>query len=197
MLARIRIAQACQAPQSGKLEPVASLLEGLSQAAQADERTADRIVLLALLALCHAANQNTTGALAALGAALELAEPEGYIRTFVDEGQPMRALLLLQRAHMPADAASQPLRRYIDRLLACFSPAVETTPPAASGWSPLSEREHAILQLLADGRSVQEIAGTLIISVHTARTHVRHIYAKLEVHNRIQALERARGLQLL
>jgi LuxR family maltose regulon positive regulatory protein len=118
------------------------------------------------------------------------------MRTFVDEGQPMRALLLLQRAQMPAGAAGQPLRSYIERLLACFSPAVEAT-PAASRPSPLSEREHTILQLLADGRSVQEIAIQLIISVHTARTHVKHIYAKLEVHNRIQALERARGLQLL
>jgi LuxR family maltose regulon positive regulatory protein len=89
------------------------------------------------------------------------------------------------------------LRRYIDRLLDADSSAVAAAPLASPALSLLSERERTILQLLADGRSVQEIASLLIISVHTARTHVKHIYAKLEAHNRIQALERARALQLL
>jgi LuxR family maltose regulon positive regulatory protein len=109
----------------------------------------------------------------------------------------MRSLLLSQRAQLPNSESSLRLGRYIDRLLNAFSSAVVAAPPASPAQSSLSEREHTILQLIADGRSVQEIATLLIISVHTVRTHVKRIYAKLEAHNRVQALERARTLRLL
>jgi DNA-binding NarL/FixJ family response regulator len=77
------------------------------------------------------------------------------------------------------------------------SPAVSVAPPSSPPPGLLSERERTILQLLADGRSIQEIATLLVISVHTARTHIKHIYAKLDAHNRVQAFDRARTLQLL
>jgi LuxR family maltose regulon positive regulatory protein len=197
MLARIRIAQEWRAPGSGDLDAAMRLLNRLLQMAEADERMSDQILILALLALAPAARGDSSQALASLGAALSLAEPEGYIRTFVDEGLPMRSLLLSQRAQLPNSESSLRLGRYIDRLLNAFSSAVVAAPPASPAQSSLSEREHTILQLIADGRSVQEIATLLIISVHTVRTHVKRIYAKLEAHNRVQALERARTLRLL
>jgi LuxR family transcriptional regulator, maltose regulon positive regulatory protein len=197
MLARIRIAQEWQAPGSGDLDAAVRLLNRLLQMAEADERMSDQILSLALLALAHAARGDSSQALASLVSALALAEPEGYIRTFVDEGLPMRSLLLSQRAQLPNSESSIRLRGYIDRLLNTFSSAVVAAPPPSPAQSPLSERERSILQLIADGRSVQEIATLLIISVHTARTHVKHIYAKLEAHNRVQALEHARALRLL
>ena len=179
------------------MDAIVRLLDRLLQIAQADERTSDQIMILALLALAHAARGEPNLALASLAAALALAEPEGYIRMFVDEGLPMRSLLLSQHAQLPNSESGMRLRRYIDRLLDADSSAVAAAPPASPALSLLSERERTILQLLADGRSIQEIASILIISVHTARTHVKHIYAKLDAHNRVQALERARALQLL
>src|SRR6185295_4594594 len=106
----------------------------------------------------------------------------------------IRSLLLTQRAQLPDSEASTRLRAYTDRLLDAFSPAVSTTPPSSPPQALLSERQRTILQMLADGRSIQQIATGLIISVHTARTHVKHIYAKLEAHNRVEALDRARAL---
>jgi LuxR family transcriptional regulator, maltose regulon positive regulatory protein len=197
MLARIRIAQEWQAPGSADLDAVVRLLDRLFQMAEADERVSDQILILALLALAHAARSKPNQALASLGVALTLAEPEGYIRTFVDEGLPMRSLLVHQCAQLSHSEYDTRLRRYIDQVLQAFSSADGADLPASGVPSLLSERERTILQLLADGRSIYEIASLLIISVHTARTHVKHIYAKLEAHNRVQALEYARALQLL
>jgi LuxR family maltose regulon positive regulatory protein len=197
ILARIRIAQERQAPGSGDVDAVVHLLDRLLQSAQADERTSHQIMLLALLALSHAAGRNPNQALESLAAALGLAEPEGYIRTFVDEGAPMQSLLIAQRAHLASSDVDKRQLAYIDRLLHAFPPDIlaDSTIPTSS--KLLSEREQAVLQLLAGGRSIQEIADLLIISSNTVRAHVKHIYAKLDVHNRVQALERARNLQLL
>jgi LuxR family transcriptional regulator, maltose regulon positive regulatory protein len=119
------------------------------------------------------------------------------MRVFVDEGAPMQSLLIAQRTHLPSDEPGKRLLAYIERLLDAFSPDGRAAPTTSTKAQLLSEREHAVLQLLAAGRSIQEIAASLIISSHTARTHVKHIYAKLDVHNRVEALERARSLQLL
>jgi LuxR family maltose regulon positive regulatory protein len=157
----------------------------------------DRIVMLALLALAHAAGGNPKEAQGTLAMALALAEPEGYIRTFVDEGTAMRSLLATQRAQSGASDSGARLGAYIDRLLDAFSPALAS--PQVSSHAPalLSERERMVLRLLAEGHSIQKIAGDLIISIHTARAHVKHIYAKLDAHNRVEAIERAHTLKLL
>jgi len=195
MLARIRIAQAQRVPGHSDLSAVIDMLDRLGQAAQADQRVVQQIEILTITALAHAAQGDRRQALVALTAALALAEPEGYIRTFIDAGEPMRALLLAQRAQIPAGELGKRQLAYIDRLLAAFQPAAAAAAaPATRAESTLSVREHSVLQLLADGCSVQEIAARLVISAHTARTHVKHIYAKLNAHNRVQALDRARGL---
>ena len=197
LLARIRIAQEQQAPGSIDMAAIVRLLDRLREAAEADERLSDRILILVLLALAHAVGRDPHQALAPLLAALELAEPEGYIRTFVDEGAPMRTLLLSQRARLLGSDAPNPQLAYIDRLLDAFPQDVLAVPTASTSSQLLSDRERAVLELLATGRSVQEIAAVLVISAHTARTHVKNIYAKLDTHNRVEAIERARALNLL
>ena len=197
MHARICIAQAQQAPGSVDLNAVMHQLNQLLQLAEADQRLADRITILALLALAHAVAGDSTQTMQILVAAIRLAAPAGYIRTFVDEGAPMRALLQALRGQLPAVEPDERLQAYVARLLDAFQQNAPATPITPASTSPLSEREHAVLELIAEGRSISEIAATLVISVHTARTHVKNIYTKLDAHNRVQAIDRARILQLL
>jgi len=196
MLARIRIAQTRHAG-AVDLDAVVHLLERLRQAADTDGRTRDRIEILALIALTHAAEGQMEQALARLVEALRLAEPEGYIRTFVDEGAPMRSLVQALRQQLPAIEPDDRLLAYVDQLLGAFQQNDQAGPITSASASLLSEREHAVLGLIAEGRSIAEIAAILVISAHTARTHVKNIYLKLDAHNRVQALDRARALQLL
>jgi LuxR family maltose regulon positive regulatory protein len=197
LLARIRIAQEREAPGTIDLDAVVRLLERLLQMAEADQRIVDRIVTLALLALAHASRRDPNKAQQTLAVALTLAEPEGYIRTFVDEGPAMHALLAAQRAQFRDSDTSARLRAYSDRLIDAFSPALPSAPVPPRPPELLSERERVVLQLLAGGYSIQKIASDLIISAHTVRAHVKHIYAKLDAHNRIEAIERAHTLKLL
>jgi LuxR family maltose regulon positive regulatory protein len=197
MFARIQIVQALRVAGSVDLNAIVRLLDRLYQAAETDERMPDRIATLALMALASMAQHDLPHALETLSMALMLAEPESFIRTFVDQGAAMRSLLLVQRAHLPAGASGEQLRVYIDRLLAAFTPDGLAAPAPSTAPALLSERERAVLQLIAGGRSVQEIARTLVVSVHTVRTHLKKIYAKLEVHSRLQAVERARALHLV
>lgn len=152
-------------------------------------------------------------ALALLAEALALAEPGGYTRTFLDLGDPMAALLLqggrLRLEGWPAV--------YANRLLAAFSGRMSSATSAARlpiaeapGAAPqpgvpettilpeaLSDRELAVLRLLADGSTNQEIARDLVVSVNTVKTHLKNIYGKLGVRTRRQAVARARDLGLL
>ncbi|MEO7908367.1 MAG: LuxR C-terminal-related transcriptional regulator, partial [Roseiflexaceae bacterium] len=197
MHARICIAQARQAPGSVDLSTIVHQLNQLLQLAEADQRMADQITILALVALAHAAEGESTQTLPILAAAITLGASEGYIRTFVDEGAPMRALLQALRGQLPTIEHDQRHLAYADRLLGSFPAEVSASPSLTPTPTLLSERELAVLQLIAEGQSISEIAATLVISAHTARTHVKNIYLKLESHNRVQALSRARALQLL
>jgi LuxR family maltose regulon positive regulatory protein len=127
-------------------------------------------------------------ALAALGRALTLAEPGGYVRIFTDEGVPMGELLLKA-------IASGVVASYASELLAALEE--ETKPPSSSLIEPLSERELEVLRLLTTSLSSTEIAQELFISVNTVRSHIKSIYGKLNVHRRRDAVQRARELGLL
>jgi LuxR family maltose regulon positive regulatory protein len=136
-------------------------------------------------------------ALESLAKALDLAEPGGFIRIFVDEGPPMARLLYeaLSRGIAPG---------YARRLLAAFpiSELEQTGPsktqaPKPGLVEPLSERELEVLQLIADGLTNPEIASRLYISLNTVKVHTRNIYSKLDAHHRAGAVARARTLGIL
>jgi LuxR family maltose regulon positive regulatory protein len=174
-------------------------LEPVLKRATAGKRWGNVIEIRLLQALAYQMCQDETQALSALGDAIRLAEPEGYIRSFVDEGVPMATLLYRlrkrDREHGPTP--------YLDTLLAAFQQEsmvhaqAEESTKAQPLPEPLSERELQVLQLLARGASNQEIAQELVIVVDTVKRHVSHIFSKLGVKNRVQAVEQARALGLL
>jgi LuxR family transcriptional regulator, maltose regulon positive regulatory protein len=181
-----RVLLAGYAAGQGSIQEATRLLERLLDAAEEGQRTGSVIEILVLQALAHQARDDIPAALASLQRAVTLAEPEGYIRIFADEGPPMASLL---RA-----AAKQGIaRNYVRRLLA----AVTKDAPASQGLiEPLSERELDVLRLLGTDLDGPEIARELIVSLNTVRTHTKNIYAKLGVNNRRAAVRRARELDL-
>jgi LuxR family maltose regulon positive regulatory protein len=140
-----------------------------------------------------------------LAQAVRLAEPESYIRIFVDEDTAMATLLSRLREQERRKGPTP----YLDTVLAAFSPGNAThelpmRTVQSRGQSieqplvePLSERELEVLHLLAQGDSNQEIAEVLVIALDTVKRHVTHIFEKLGVHNRVQAVARARAQGLL
>ncbi|NIV35261.1 MAG: HTH domain-containing protein, partial [Anaerolineae bacterium] len=123
--------------------------------------------------------------------ALTLAEPGGYVRIFVDEGGPMQELLRQAAAQGVAPS-------YTGRLLAAMRAEEQRGvaagdpdgKPSSLLLQPLSERELEVLRLLATTRSAPEIAEQLVISVNTVRSHIKSIYSKLDVHRRMEAIQR-------
>ena len=126
-----------------------------------------------------------------------MAQPQGFIRVFIDKGMNLIPLL-----HMAA--SSQLLPDYSRSLLAEFEGASSSSPIspspnliASSLIETISEREVEVLQLLSDGLTNQEIAQTMFVSVNTVKSHLKSIYGKLSVHNRREAVARARVLHLI
>ena len=179
-----------------------SLLEPLQVNAEKQERWSHVIEMKVLQALAHSMRKEDQEAFTVLAQAVHLAEPEGYIRIFVDEGTAMVALI----SRLRDQERKQGPTPYFDTLLAAFSS--EKPLPTGSGQhrghireqpliEPLSERELEVLRLVARGDSNQEIAEVLVIALDTVKRHVTHIFEKLGVNNRVQAVARARALGLL
>jgi LuxR family maltose regulon positive regulatory protein len=201
-LVRVRIAQ-------GRVVDALEALERLRVAAEVAGRGGSVLEILMLRALAQQRLGNTAQALAQLAEALAQAEPEGYVRLFVDEGPPMQALLeqVLAAQFSHRLAGPQSSTAYLEHLLAAFggsrapgTPSGEVAPSAARNQAliePLKERELAVLRLLATGKSNVEIAHELIVAPSTIKWYLKQLYAKLQVHSRMQALTRARELRLL
>jgi LuxR family maltose regulon positive regulatory protein len=176
----------------------AALREMLEQA-QEKQWTELAIELAALESLALQALGQTEAALVSLKRALAWAEPGGYVRLFLDKGPVMVELL--------AQAAARGVAvDYANRLLAASPPGQRTTQrfpsssahrPSSAPFETLTRRELEVLRCLAGGLSNKEIAGQLVIAVATVKQHLKHIYSKLDVHNRTQAINRARDLDLL
>jgi LuxR family maltose regulon positive regulatory protein len=156
-----------------------------------------RMKLTALEALGHEALGDRAQALALLQVAMELAEPEGCVRLFADEGAPMAALLTnLRLARIRRGATKDAFPAYLDRLIAASSgsvPAASDGRRAASA-EPLSGREMEVLGLIAAGRSNTQIAQALVVADSTVKTHTNNIFGKLGVNRRTHAVARARDL---
>jgi len=199
--AREREEVACARILLAKQQPVLALqrLEPVLQRATTGQRWGHIIEIRLLQALAYHMLSQQTQALNALSEAVRLAEPEGYIRSFVDESTPMETLLYRLRKR---DLKKGPTP-YLDTLLAAFQQGSRTRAQAEERTQaqalpePLSERELQVLQLLAQGLSNQEIAQELIIAYDTVKRHVNHIFSKLGVNNRIQAVRQAREIGLL
>jgi LuxR family transcriptional regulator, maltose regulon positive regulatory protein len=168
----------------------ARLLERLLLAAEAGGRTGRVIEILVLRALAHQALGDIPAALAALERAVTLAEPEGYVRIFADEGSPMTSLL-------KAAAKQETRRNYVRRLLAATSGIEHNGPTEQALIEPLSERELDVLRLLGSELDGPAIARELMVSLNTMRTHTKNIYAKLAVTSRRAAVRRTAELNLL
>ena len=214
-----RIFQSRLLLKKGELEKAQTLLLQLEQDARAGQRHGNLIQVLLLQAIVFHAIGEQPMALEALVRCLTLAHSQAYLMTFLDEGEPIHALLkLLHRRPLP-----QPLVVYVLRLLQAFEQRKEqmlsqlgagqhqvTTaqeiaaqsgdPSASSGQAlvePLSRRELEVLHIMALGRTNVEIARQLIVSPGTVKAHTASIYRKLDVANRTEAVARARQLGIL
>jgi len=182
-----------------KLDDAIGLLSHLEETARSAGRMGRVIEILILEALAMREIGDSEHAILALKKCLTLAEPEGYVRVFLDEGQPMQMLLAQWLAHLGPD----PLRDYAVRLLSAFD--AEPQPPASQEKVPptgelvqqLSQRELEVLHLMSLGKTNQEIARQLVVSPGTVKAHTSSIYRKLDVANRTEAVARARDLGIL
>jgi LuxR family maltose regulon positive regulatory protein len=184
LLARVLLAQ-------GAIDQAANLLDRVCAIAEAYLDFAIFLAALALQAIAAHRMGDQARALRYLERALTLAAPEGYVRTFVDEGIPMVELLRHAGSHGIAP-------KYVVKLLSEIARASDVTPASAQPLvEPLSERELEVLRLIAAGLSNEEIARELVLALGTVKAHTASIFRKLDVRSRVQAVVRARELNLL
>ena len=196
-VARLLLARHVAGRSSSALGEATGLLRRLASAAEGGGRFGTLIEVLVLQALAHAAAGDATSVPDALRRAVELAEPEGYVQVFADEGAELAPLLTQLLRERPASG-------YLRLLVAATSgpggqPLRTTVRAAASGVlvEPLSERELDVLRLLATDLDGPDIARELHVSLNTMRTHSRNIFRKLQVTSRRAAVRQALELDLL
>lgn len=185
-LARTLLAQ--HAGDRDGVEDVITLLSRLHSAAVDGQRSGSTIEVLVLLSRAHQALGDTRAAATTLEEALVRARPEGYVRVFIDEGDPVIARL---REGASPGAAAEHARRVLATV-----PTDARTPARFGLVDELSSRELDVLRLLRTDLSGPDIARELLVSLNTFRTHTKNIYAKLGVNNRREAIRRAAELDL-
>jgi LuxR family maltose regulon positive regulatory protein len=210
---RIILYQAGSLEDQGGLRQAIDLAEGLISGALHGQYLTIAIETLLLRCKLYAALGDARASQLDLIRAVELAEPEGFITIFIEEGQEVAAgLTSLLQPNQPGMIQLE----YIQKILAAFpkpvlpvtTAGVQTDQSRSSGnrltvdntssvIQPLSPRELEILGLIGAGCSNQEIAERLVLSLHTVKKHSSNIFAKLGVNSRTQAVARARQLQLL
>ena len=195
-LARVLLARWQSDPADGSISGVVGLLARLQKAAEGGGRVGSVIEILVLQAIAYHAQGDLPAALLPLQHALALAEPEGYVRMFLDEGPSM--IQLLREA-----SAREIMPDYIGKLLAAFEAEKQKSqdkPDLPHGLpliEPLSQRELEILKLIAQGLSNREIGERLYLALDTVKGHNRKIFNKLQVQSRTEAIARARELGVL
>jgi LuxR family maltose regulon positive regulatory protein len=209
-LARVLLAHAQSGRSDHSMPEVIRLLDRLLHAAESGQRPGSVLEILILQALAHHTHGDIPAALAPLERALTLAESEGYVRLFVDEGPPMATLVAQSAARRTQNDSS---RRYAERLLLAFPERLEAgglrlvqgSSPQASSLKPqgselvepLSQRELEVLRLFNTELSGPEIARELVIALSTVRTYTKSIYGTLNVNSRRAAVKRAAELGLI
>lgn len=178
-LARLRITQ-------DELSQAETILNRMLEGVDASELGRLAIEVRCALSMVLQARGDREAAQRMLAKALLDGEPEGYMRVFLDEGPRMAALLrsAASSGHSPA---------YVERILTAFGQSLSSDDPI----EPLSERELDVLRLLSEGLTNAAIAEELVVAQSTVKTHINHIYAKLGVSQRTQAVARARELHIL
>ena len=194
-LARVLLARYNTSREERAIYEAVGLLRRLMKAAEEGGRRGSVIEILVLQALAHQALGDPSRALVSLERALTLAEPEGYVRIFVDEGKALRDLL----RHAAAGGIGG---SYTRQLLTSFAEPAQPVSPSAQGAAdrlatPLTPREVEVLRLIAAGMRNQEIADQLFISLSTVKRHIANAYGKLDVRHRTEAVARATELNLL
>jgi LuxR family maltose regulon positive regulatory protein len=199
-LARVLLAQGRLSLMNACAEDALVLLHRLLEAAQRGRRFNSVIEILSLSALAQHA-QHHPDAVNTLERALRLAEPEGYIRVFVEEGVPMAALLaeLLKSLRRRTQAAQDDsLLSYVRRLLVAFeTPVGHASDGRQPLIDPLTAREAEVLELIAIGLSNREIAARLFVATSTVKSYTNSIFRRLGVASRTEAVAEARARQLL
>lgn len=198
LVERVTTARALQG--RGRHREALRALEEARRIAVDGGRGRDLIEITTLQALARWASSRPDDGLAAVREAMALAEPEGYLRIFVDEGPPVAALVaaLARTTARGTDEAPAPgpSADYVERVADALDRQRRADAVAARLVSPLTEREAEILALVAAGKSNRAIAAELVVTVGTVKTHVNHLFRKLDVHSRTQAVARAAELRL-
>lgn len=188
----------------GDASAALAILEPLRQQVETMNWQDELLKIMVLQVVAYQARGENEKAAQVLGEALVLTEPGGFIRTFVDEGEPMRFMIC--ESQVSILRTSPHLRGYLEKLLAAFPSTTAKNPKLASKIEgsesqglvePLSQRELEVLQLIAQGLSNREISERLFLALSTIKGHSRIIFDKLQVHNRTEAAARARELGLL
>ncbi len=187
---RLALYRARQQDEPSHTRSALALADALIDSATADQRNGALLQALVLRALLRAQQGQAATAQADLIRALEIGEPEGYVRSFLDEGPAL--IPLLKQVYL---ASSQ--KAYLLRLLDAFGVSTAAGQPAAQLPEPLTEREVDVLRAIAEGLKYEEIAARLYISLNTVRFYVKAIYGKLGVNNRTRAVDEARRLGIL
>jgi LuxR family maltose regulon positive regulatory protein len=219
-LARILLAEYAAGANDDALPTATALLAGILTAARRGNRTGTVIEVLTLQALTQRASGDLESAISTLAQAAQLAEPEGFVRVFIDEGAAMRALLEQLDQRHPRSSFIQRLLQQLalrdvgsggastgragtggadEPTTRSVGPALDGQTPGATSQTlvePLSDRESDVLRLLGSDLSGPDIARRLHVSLATVRTHTQHIYSKLGVNNRSAAVRRAHQLDL-
>ena len=193
-LARVLIAQGRAESDGTTLAKALELTKRLALSAESAGRLGHLIELLILQALALDAQGDLNLALSCLERALELAEPQGFVRIFLDNGDPIIRLL---KEAVRRDIAADYVIKLLNLIDTNTQPDVPNLSPSSLLVDPLSDRELEVLHLMAQDLSYKEMANQIMVSLNTVRTHVKNIYSKLMVHKRSQAVAKARELNLL
>ena len=199
-LTRVLIAQAIRQENVELANEAKQLITSLLQSAQSAKRIGRVLEMYLLQALIDQTQGNMPLALISLQQALSLAEPERYIRLFVDEGELMVKLLReAARKGIASDYCAKMLQAFSQEdhheKSGKYTPSFSALSLSLS--EPLTKQERKTLQLLATPLAIPQIASELVVEVSTIRTHIKRIYSKLDAHTRIEAVQKAKELGML